>query len=175
MFNVNNAPVSHAELERFTQLVASSVDRFGSDPAEYDMAIAVDDRGDALLLPCSPQTRAAMTAKLDQLLATPRRMAAMVSLMGWSPDASPTVAAWVVVAVGRGSLPALVCVRRLEQDDRWTLLNISDMPWLILSSAAGLRAALSGQPLRLKVARTKALFQRPDQVPNPPVDERGAL
>lgn len=176
MFDVNNAPVTRTELERFAHMVATTVDRLDIDPAEHDMVVAVDDGADALLLPAGPTTRDAVIAELDQLLASRRRMAAMVSLLGWSPDATPTRPSWVVVAVGRGGLPAVLCVRRLREDDRWTLVDIRSAPWAVLSSASGLRAAIEeGRPLRLKVARSREVLQRPDEQPEPPLDERGDL
>ncbi|MFA9430012.1 hypothetical protein [Egicoccus sp. AB-alg2] len=176
MFDVNNAPVTRSELERFAHLVATSVDHLGIAPGEHDMAVAVADGADALLLPGGPATRDAVMAELDQLLAAPRRMAAMVSLLGWSPDATPTRPSWALVAVGRGGLPAVLCVRRLHEDDHWTLVDIRDAPWAVLSSASGLRAAIEeGRPLRLKVARSPELLQRPDEQPEPPLDERGEL
>ena len=176
MFNANNGPVGRRELEVFTYLVATAVDNIGVDPAEYDMLVGVDDGGDALLLPGGPNHREATTAELDQLLATPRRMAAMVSLIGWSPGESPTRPAWFVVAVGRGGLPAVVCVRRIEEDDTWTALSINECPWFALATASGLRASLEhGVPLRLKLARSAELYQRPDEQPEPPLDERGEL
>lgn len=176
VFDLNNAPVNHRELENFTQIVATAVDNIGVDPDEHDMVVAVDDGTDALLLPGGPREREATMAELDQLLATQRRMAALVSLLGWSPDQSPTRPAWLVVAVGRGGVPAVVCVRRIEEDDRWTLISINHAPWAVLSSAAGLRAALEERrPLRLKVARSAELLRRPDEVPEPPLDDRGDL
>lgn len=176
MFDVNNAPVTRSELERFAHLVATSLDRLDLDPAEHDMVVAVDDGPDALLLPAGPTTRDAVIAELDQLLASRRRMAAMVSLLGWSPDATPTCTSWAVVAVGRGGLPAVLCLRRLNEDDHWTLVDIRTAPWAVLSSASGLRAAIEeGRPLRLKVARSPELLQRPDEQPAPALDERGEL
>ena len=73
-------------------------------------------------------------------------------------------------------MPAVAAVRRITEDYQWWQLHRSELPWMALSTGAGLRAALEhAAPLRLKSTVDRELFQRPDENPIPPVDERGEL
>jgi hypothetical protein len=177
VFDLHNAPVPARELEGFTARVAAEIDRVQPDPGQAVMTVVVD-RGDNLEKLTSPSPGHPTTlAQLDQLLARRRRMVAMVTVTGWSPDPTTAIApAWVLVAVGRGSTPARVAVRRIDLDRDWTDLPPHELPWFALSTASGLRAAIDhGQPLRIKQDPTEALYHRPDEHPDPPTDDRGEL
>lgn len=177
MFYVNNAPVSYPQLVHFAQMVALEVDRRQLDPEDVELVVAVRTGGTAQLVVGRTHDRAATTARIDQLLAPRRRMAATVSTIGWAPDlTTPTTVAWILIAVGVGGVPAVAAVRRIEEDDQWRQLSVKGLPWLALSTAGGLRAALEhGAPLRLKFAVDRRLFQTPDERPTPPLDDSGEL
>jgi len=114
---------------------------------------------------------------VDQLFAPRRRLAAAASIVDWSPDPDvPTTPAWLLVAVGIGGLPAVAAVRRIEEDERWWQLAPSELPWLALSTASALRAALEqSAPLCINSASHRGLFERPAADPLPPLDERDEL
>ena len=98
----------------------------------------------------------------------------MVSPTWFAPNS--TSLAWVLLAVGRGGGPPLVAVRRVVEDAQWMQALPDAVPWFALSTAAALRAALEdGTPLRLKQAHDPELYRRPDEAPNPPVNDRGQL
>lgn len=177
MFNVNNAPVTTPQLISFAQVVAREMDRLRLDPQAVELVVAAE-AGDAVAFVVGhTNDLAATTAHIDQLFATRRRMAATASLVGWAPDPdTPTTPAWLLIAVGIGGLPAVAAVRRIEEDDRWWQLASRELPWVALSTAAGLRAVLEqAAPLRLKSASGAALFEPPSVNPSPPLDERGEL
>jgi hypothetical protein len=177
MFNVNNAPVPYRELVAFAQVVARAVIERRFAPETTDLVLAVDDGPEVALLAIGPNERDGFVAASDQLLARRRRLSALASVVGWSPDAeTQTTPAWLVIAVGVGGAPAVTLVRRVEEDTGWWQLGTTELPWVALSTAAALRAALEhGAPLRLKTTGSDALFQRPSQRPRPPLDERGEL
>jgi hypothetical protein len=146
---------------------------------------AVDDGEDRIDVLAAAGSDAAITARIDQLLAAGPRMAAIVTVTGWTPDGTSAVQpAWVVTAVGTGGIPALGAVRRIREVDRWTRLASSELPWFALVTAAGLRAGLAGSPLHMKRAGSPLhmkrggsaeLHHRPDDQPDPPVDEHARL
>jgi hypothetical protein len=175
--NAHNAPVTARELERFASIVTHELDRHELAPGTSTLVLAVDDGDCILMLACDEAHSPRVTGQIDQLLAPRRRMIAMVTTTGWSPSESGVSSlAWVIVAVGLGGAPACVAVRRVVEDDRWTGIPPHQVPWFLLSTASGLRAALeNGVPVRLKTATATELFRRPDQVPLPPLDERGSL
>lgn len=177
MFKINNAPVTLLELERFAAAVADEIDDREMDPQQVPLILAVDDGDDAQILSSRAPSHPATLSQVDQLLATRRRMIALVGTTGWSPaDEVPVTPAWVLIAVGRGGGPAFVVVRRVAEDEQWTIIPVAQLPWFALSTAAGLRAAIEyGTPLRLKQATATQLFRRPDECPDPPFDERGEL
>ncbi len=177
MFNVNNAPVTYSQLVDFAQMVALEVDRRRLDPEGVELVVGVEAAGVVDLVVGGDCDLTATTARIDQLFAPRRRMAATVSIVGWSPDPeTPTTPAWLLVATGIGGVPAVAAVRRFAEDGQWWQLSGSELPWLALSTTAALRAALEhDSPLRLKSAVDRGLFERPDQNQTPPLDERGEL
>ena len=178
MFNVNNPPVTTRQLESFVAAIATEVDNVHPDldPAQGAFLLAVGDAG-SILMVASPAVDPATTAHIDRLFAPRRRLAAIVSATGWAPHVdAPVSLAWVVVAVGIGGVPACVAVRRVLEDEQWTLIEPHEIPWFAASSAGALRAQLeTGKPLRWKETRSPELHQRPDELPTPPVDEKGEL
>lgn len=177
MFNVNNAPVTLSELQRFVAVVSVEIDGQPLDPRHDALILAFYDRGSVTMFSTLDPGHPSSVAQIDQLLATRRRMLAMVSPILFTPDGSaPSREAWVLVAVGLGGGPPVVAVRRIVEDDQWMQAPPDALPWFALSTAASLRAALeNGTPLRLKQAAAPELYRRPDEVPEPPLDERGEL
>ncbi|MCC5947764.1 MAG: hypothetical protein JJT89_04840 [Nitriliruptoraceae bacterium] len=177
MFNSNSAPVTSSQLTDFAQSVASEVDRRCLHPRAVELIVAAEAGAAIELVVSHTRGSASASAQIDQLLTSRRRMGAIVSGVGWSPDpGTPTSSAWLLIAVGVGGVAAVAAVRRLEEDEGWWELRPSELPWLALSSAGALRGALEqGRPLRLKSARDRGLFERPDENPSPPLDERGEL
>ena len=169
-------PVIRAEdLDSFAAAVADHIEQTQLDPTEIHLLAAADD-GDAIqLLAVDDADRPESTADLDQLITSDRRVVAMAMPTGWSPTAhGPSSPAWLLLVVA-AELPVFAAVRRIL-DDRWTQLAPDDLPWFALSTAAGLRAALvDGRPLRLKKDPAPQLYDRPDDVPRPPLDEHGEL
>jgi hypothetical protein len=180
MFNLNNAPVTAVELSAFAKLVVNELATRAFSPDDTELLLAADDGADAVLLFHADDEAdpAAVQAQADQLFASPRRMAAMVTTIGWAPtEADPIALSWLIVAVGvGGQLPAFAACRRVAGDRGWTVIPHTHLPWLALSTAASLRAALeSGEPLKLKSTADHRLARRPDEEPDPPVDEQGRL
>jgi hypothetical protein len=177
VFNINNAPVTLRELERFAAVVADEIDDREMDPQQVPLILAVDDGEHVQMVSGRAPSHPSTLSQVDQLLATRRRMIALVGTTGWSPaDEVPVTAAWVLIVVGRGGGPALVVVRRVAEDEQWTHVPVDRLPWFALSTAGGMRAAIEhGTPLRLKQATATELYRRPDECPDPPVDERGEL
>jgi Asp/Glu/hydantoin racemase len=176
-FHVHNAPVTFGELTNFAGVVADHLDH---DPEmeEVSLVLAADDptQGVIAVLAGDEHSPATIQAHADQLLASPRRMAALASRIGWSPsDDEPTAVSWFVVAVASGQ-PAVALVRRIAEDEGWTRIPHTALPWIGASSAGALRAALEArEPLTIKMATDKRLFRRPDEEPSPPVDDQGRL
>ena len=177
MLRANNAPVTWSELEEFTTAAVVELDeRVGANDA-LELMLAVDDGARLLSVAGMAGTAGVVVqSAADQLFAVPRRMAAMATMTGWSPSPTePIVASWLVVAVASG-LPVLAGARRVVEDRLWTALNPDELPWYALSSAASLRAALeTGEPLAIKSGADGRLFRRPDEEPEPPLDDRGRL
>lgn len=165
---------TRADLGRFVRQLTAHLATL-QDP-NIDLVFAVDDRDEGISVLSHAGSDAAATAGIDQMLGSKHRMAALVCVTGWTPDGtSPVRPAWVIVAVGTGGLPALGAVRRIREDTRWTRLPPNELPWFALSTASGLRAALDGEPLRLKSGSSAELHRRPDEVPDPPLDQDGRL
>lgn len=104
-----------------------------------------------------------------------RDAVALVTRTAWSPtlqaDTSP---AWAMVAVTM-DLPAIFAVKR-DVEERWWSIQPHEAPWFLLSSASGLRAAIADhKPIVPKTTTDPALFQRPTDVPQPPLDGQGRL
>jgi hypothetical protein len=165
-------PPRHDRLDLFALEVAAEMDTL--DPDQVELAGAAERDGNVTFNGLRRGVDA--TASLDQVFAGRPQRAALVSQIGWAPDDfSPTTRSWVLIAVEPGS-PALCAVRRIVEDHRWTHVPPASMPWTLLSTAAGLRAALEqGTPLRLKRAADPRLYRRPSEVPEPPTDHRGEL
>lgn len=161
------------ELEVFAAtLAAKAVDY---DSYSVAMVVAVDDPPHSILILPLHHDDPGGQAMVDQLLADPRRsMVGALMPLAWSPDAGPTRPAWCLVAV-RSAEPAIFGVRRVAEDELWWRLPVSEMPWLVASTAASLRAALRGRPLTFKTTMDPRMFQRPGEGEPPPTDERGLL
>lgn len=176
MFRANNAAVSWYELEQLTNTVVQELE--GRDPDAFSLLLAVDGgrTGPVVLAPGGDDTNTAVQAATDQLFASARRMAAMASVTGWSPSPEePVVASWVVIAVASG-LPALAVVRRAVEDHDWSAIHPSELPYFAASTAASLRAAIeTGKRLTLKQTADPRLYRRPDEEPDPPLDDQGRL
>ena len=177
MTDAHNTRVAAIELQRFAAAVAHQIDAAGLAPDATELLVAVDDGSDVLMCVTEDGAAPSALAQIDQLLATPRRVMATVSVTAWSPTADGTSSvAWILIAVGRGGLPAFAAVRRIEEDTRWARLPPTQLPWFALSTASSMRAALEhGAPLKFKRATSEALHRRPDECPDPPLDERGEL
>jgi hypothetical protein len=108
----------------------------------------------------------------------PRKVAAMATRVLWAPGTepdSPTTDAWLAVVVAPRH-NAVFAVRRWVEDRLWWRLDPSEAPWLILSSASGLRKALeSAEPLVFKTVEDKRLYSRIDEGTPPPEDEHGRI
>lgn len=104
-----------------------------------------------------------------------RDAVALVTRVDWSPsDDEPTTPAWLIVGVTFDH-PAFFAVRR-DLDERWWRIDPPDAPWFALSTAAGLRKAITtGEPIVPKSTFNRALFQRPSDNPVPPLDQDGRL
>ncbi len=104
-----------------------------------------------------------------------RDAAALATRIEWSPsDDEPTTAAWILVAVTFGQEAFFAVKRDLEQ--RWWRIDPPDAPWFALSTAAGLRAAITnGTPMVAKAGFNRSLFQRPKDNPRPTLDKDGRL
>lgn len=167
--------IRNADLDSFAAAVADHIDQIQLDPTEFSLVAAADDHDSILLLVIDDADRSGATADLDQLISSDRRVVAMALPTGWSPTAHGSSSpAWLLLVVA-AELPVFAAVRR-TRDDRWTQLAPDDLPWFALSTAAGLRAALvDGRPLRLKADPAPQLYERPGDVPRPPLDERGEL
>jgi hypothetical protein len=176
VFRLHTAPVSFPELSRFAHVVADHLDH-DDDIDDASLVLAVDDhpRGVLIIVASDHHPAATVQAMTDEMFATPRRMAAMASRIGWSPsDDEPTSPAWLIVAVA-AEQGAFAVVRRIAEDAGWTRVLPTALPWVGLSTAGSLREALSGMALTLKKATDTRLFRRPDEEPAPPVDDQGRL
>ena len=85
MFNVNNAPVTYSQLVDFAQMVASEVDRRRLDPERVELVVAVEAGGAANFVVGHAHDLAGTTARIDQLFALRRRMAATAPLSAGLP------------------------------------------------------------------------------------------
>lgn len=172
--DINNAPATVRELHRFVDRVTSLLD--AADPDRFDFLLAVDHGSAVAHL--HAEGGQDLTDAVDQLTAGPHRLAAMVSLIGDRPaPGAPARPAWVIVAVGR-NLPALSLVRPVDAPEaEWEHVPNGELPWLLLSTASGLRSMLAagGSPLAFKTGTDGRLFGRPDEVPDPPLDGLGRL
>ena len=167
--------IRNEDLDSFAAAVADHINQTQLDPSEFPLVAAADDGDSILLLAIDDADSPGTTADLDQLISSDRRVVAMAMSTGWSSTAhGPSSPAWLLLVVA-AELPVFAAVRRTI-DDRWTQLAPDELPWFALSTAAGLRAALvDGRPLRLKKGPAPQLYDRPDDVPRPPLDERGEL
>lgn len=105
----------------------------------------------------------------------PRKVAAIATHALWSPrPEEPTTDAWLACVVAARKT-AVFGIKRWAEDDLWHRLDPRDAPWLALSTAAGLRAALEdGEPMVMKQAHDRRLFNSVDEA-QPPVGEDGRL
>lgn len=166
--DINNAPVTPRELLRFSDDVRRLVDSV--DEASVDTLVVVRRAGNLEYVAISEDGNA--TSAVDQLTAGRHRLAAFASHIGFSPSPDePIGPAWVIVVVGRGQ-PAHTIARRLAgPGDAWSVVPPGDLPWVLASTAAGLRAMImNGEPLDLKRTSDPGRFQTPGQNPFPNVD-----
>lgn len=172
----SRAPVSPRTLQRFAVAFTDALDGI-AQPATAALVVAAEARGDTGLVVAvvSTQHREGEVAHLDRVTAGAHRLLAAGLRLGWSPTrdgaSSPS---WLALAVGRGQ-PVWAAVRR-DTDRCWTGLAPDGLPWLALSTAGALRAAMdSATPLQLKRTSDPRLVQHPEQQPWPPTDEHGRL
>lgn len=99
----------------------------------------------------------------------------MASVVRWSPTPTGESSdAWCVIVV-HPDAPARFMVRRLVEDHTWWSLPPAGAPWFALSTASGLRAAITNkQPMVFKRATDERLYRRVDEA-TPDVDEQGRL
>lgn len=166
-------PSDHLDL--FARRIAVEVDQH-LDPAAHQIGAAATDDDTADLAFVAVPVGVDPAAALDQVFAGRPKRVALVTTIGWAPDGvSPSALAWAIVAVQSGR-PMLCALRRVVEDLHWTKIAPEGLPWVLLSSGAGLRAMLDHRvPLRLKWGTDPRLFRSPDEEPTPPSDERGEL
>jgi|tagenome__1003787_1003787.scaffolds.fasta_scaffold20977120_3 hypothetical protein len=166
--------LSAAEFENYLAAAATLFDHFAARCAPRAV-LAVDDGDGVVGMPVSDGGTGAL-ADFDQLLAPGRRFVAMVVGVRWSPTAhgiATEACAFVAVTPGR---PAVVAVRRLDEDMDWWRVSLRSCPWFLLSTASALRRALcEGEPLTFKRASDEALYATPADAPCPPRDRDGRL
>ena len=166
--------------EQWGATLASGIDQHGSDP-DLQALLAVDDPGteDLLLAPVEPGDLALIN---DLVLGGPKRtVAALAVRINWSPTATgESSLAWVFALVVKSNVftgphDAFCAVKR-EEDERWTVIAVEQLPWFLASTAGGLRAALEhGRPMVLKEVRDPRLLDRVAASNPPAVDEKGRI
>lgn len=169
-------PLTTADADLFEGCVADALKEV---PEDLGMIIAAHEEGGAIVTGVgAAEDAAAFTAAVDQLVAArPAALAAGLKLM-WAPGDEETGGrpepAWVVITVVPGRT-ARVLVKRFTEDVWWRL-KPPECPWLVLSTASSLRAAVEqGKPMVLKQATDDRLFKAPGQGPVPPTDARGNI
>lgn len=112
---------------------------------------------------------------LDRLTITPvTQFLALATVMAYSPEEQlPTEPSWVIVGVERGKQAGVAV--RYGSTGRWYREHIEDAPWILLSTAGGLRGALNGKRPTWKTSRDERLFNKPGEGDAPPVDEEGRI
>lgn len=115
-----------------------------------------------------------ITALGDQLYTAAGEFAGMATRTRWSPDQVTDFSnSWLLVCVQRFE-PALFAVGRIPERDWWSL-DAQDAPWIALSIAGSLRAAIErDEPLVFKQGIDARLFNTVDQEP-PPTDQEGRI
>src|SRR5690349_15036610 len=94
----------------------------------------------------------------------------------WAPgEVDPTELSWLLIVVLPGRTARFAVKRHTEQ--QWWRQRPDSVPWLALSTAGSLRAALEqGKPLVIKAGRDKRLFGVPAEGGEvPPSDEHGRI
>lgn len=144
-------------------------------PEELRMIVAVPEENGATLIGLDTEDDPSAIAALDQLIA--QRPAALAAALAveWAPgDVDPVEPAWLVIVVVPGRTAQFSVRRRTEQ--QWWRLRPTTVPWLALSTAGSLRAALEqGKPLVIKVTKDKRLFNLPGHGAMPPTDSQGLM
>lgn len=98
--------------------------------------------------------------------------AGMATVTRWSPDdVTPFEDAWLLVCVRRNE-PAWILVG--NEHFGWSRTDLLNAPWIALSTAGSLRAALEGKPMVWKEGSDERLFNTVDEEP-PPVDAQGLI
>lgn len=104
-----------------------------------------------------------------------RRFGAVATRCSWSPDEGPSSEAWALVCL-EILKPGRIFVRRLEEDEKWWEIPLSEMPWFLGTTAGGLRALLEkGEWNEIKEGQDERLFGRIAEGNPPPPDEQGRL
>lgn len=166
-------PVQRTPLEVFARQAASACDD-AKVTGMNGLFILDDGQPDVLCLPIPVNQQPERTEADIEALPRPRRMAAMATRMSWSPDESPTVDAWALIAVDRNS-PAIFMVRRIKEDTHWSLIANSELPWFAASTAGSLREWLGGKPLTMREGQDRRLFGRVADNDPPPVHRDGKI
>jgi hypothetical protein len=131
---------------------------------DVEMVFAVDDGRDGLLVVAAEvgDEDATIEEEAANLLATPRRIAAMATRIGWTPNPTgPTAMSWLITVVAPGQA-AFAVVRRVREDVEWTHVPSTALPPLAWWTAQALTQALqTGAPLRFLTALDLDLYRPP--------------
>lgn len=168
--------VTAEALDDWAGALAQAVDSYElQDPL---LIVALDDGSDWLVNHLPVDDVAVVESRVNAFFsdAERRNVLGWVERIEWTPlpEPAPTEPAWLLLVVGRGA-PVRCYVRRTQTDTLWSQVPSYHMPWLALSTAAGLRGLLEhGTPILLKQAISPALFGTMDDEP-PAEDEHGRI
>lgn len=172
-------PLSRAEMDTFLGTICNSFEEHPL-PEEIGMVIAIWEPESVLMCALrADQDDEAGIAQVDQMLATRPRAAGAALRVMWTNDpdpAVPTLPSWVVTAVTPGRT-ARFAVRQ-DVGATWYTLTPEQAPWLVLSTAGSLRAALEqGTAMHFKRNDDPdpQLFKPPGDGPTPKVDKHGRI